>query len=254
VAVLAFLLAACAPLSEPPTTTAPRVIVTETQLRERAKDSLNLGLRQYERGEYEDAAKSLTASLDHGLLSHSEQSAARKYLAFIHCISERESQCRDEFRKALEIDPNFSLSAAEVGHPIWGPVYRNVRAQMTSSTAPSSNTGAAPVPASPAGRLLADGLSKYDKGDFAAAIKLLHAAIKEGLPDQAERIKAHKHAAFSLCLLHRNADCQNEFMKIFRMEPNFDLEPAEAQHPSWARIYAAAKQRARAAKSGKLGK
>ena len=254
VAVLAVMVAACAPFNEPPTTTAPRITVTESQLRERAKDSLNLGLRQYERGEYEDAAKSFTTSLDHGLLSHSEQSAARKHLAFIHCISDRELQCRDEFRKALEIDPDFSLSAAEVGHPIWGSVYRSARAQMTASTSPATNTGAAPVPASPAARLLANGLAKYDTGDFSAAIKLLQAAIREGLPDHAERIKARKHTAFSLCLLHRNTDCQNEFMKIFRIDPNFELEPAEAKHPSWARIYAAAKQRAKSAKNGTLGK
>lgn len=244
---------ACAPFSESPTATAPRITVTETRLRERAKNNLNLGLQQYERGDYEDATKNLTASLDHGLLSHSEQSGARKYLAFMHCMAGRESQCRDEFRKALEIDPDFSLSAAEVGHPIWGPVYRNVRAQMTATTAPASNTEAAQEPASHAERLLASGLAKYETGDFSTAIKLFQIAIKEGLPDKAERIKAHKHTAFSLCLLHRNADCQNEFTKIFRIEPDFELEPAEIKHPSWAKIYAAAKQRAQAAQGGKLG-
>jgi tetratricopeptide (TPR) repeat protein len=252
--MLAFLVAACAPLSEPPATTAPQITVTETQLRERAKENFNLGLRQYDRGEYEEAAKSFTASLDHGLLSHGDQSTARKYLAFIHCVSGRESQCRDEFRKALEIDPNFSLSAAEVGHPIWGSIYRNVRAQMIANTAPTANVEAKQVPASVAGRMLADGMAKYDASEFGAAVKLLQAAIKEGLPDKAERIKAHKHAAFSLCLLRRTSDCQNEFMKIFAIEPDFELEPAEAKHPSWARIYTAAKQRAGAAKKGTLGK
>ena len=250
--VLAIMVAACAPFSEPPTSTSPRITVTETQLRERAKENVALGLQQYERGDYEEAVKSFTASLDHGLLSRSEQAGARKYLAFIHCISERESQCRDEFRKALEIDPDFSLSAAEVGHPIWGPVYRDVRAQMTASTAPA--TGAAQEPASHAERVLADGLAKYEAGDFSAAIKLLQTAIKEGLPDKVERIKAHKHVAFSLCLLHNNTACRNEFMKIFRIDPDFELEAAEAKHPSWARIYAAARQRARAAKTGTLGK
>lgn len=252
--VLAIMVAACAPFSESPTSTSPRITVTETQLRERAKENVALGLRQYERGDYEEAAKSFTASLDHGLLSRSEQAGVRKYLAFIHCISERESQCRDEFRKALEIDPDFSLSAAEVGHPIWGPVYRDVRAQMTASTAPASNTGAAQELATHAERMLGDGLAKYETGDFSAAIKLLQTAIKEGLPDKAERIKAHKHVAFSLCLLHHNTACQNEFMKIFRIDPDFELELAEAKHPSWARIYATARQRARVAKSGTLGK
>ena len=89
-------------------------------------------MKQYEAGEYDSALKSLTGSLEHGLLSKADQARARKYLAFIHCVSGREAQCRDEFRRAFEIYPEFALTAAEDGHPIWGPVYRNVRTQLVT--------------------------------------------------------------------------------------------------------------------------
>ena len=87
---------------------------------------LATGLRQYDEGKYSDAARSLQASLDEGLGSK-DQVTAHKYLAFIHCISGRERQCRDEFRKALKIDPALELEPAEAGHPIWGPVFRSAK-------------------------------------------------------------------------------------------------------------------------------
>jgi hypothetical protein len=36
--------------------------------------------------------------------------------------------CRDEFRAALDIDPSMQLEPAEAGHPVWGPVFRSVKA------------------------------------------------------------------------------------------------------------------------------
>lgn len=87
---------------------------------------LATGLRQYDEGNYTGAARTLQTSLDEGLTSK-DQVTAHKYLAFIHCISGRERQCRDEFRKALKIDPEFELEPAEAGHPIWGPVFRSAK-------------------------------------------------------------------------------------------------------------------------------
>jgi Tfp pilus assembly protein PilF len=87
---------------------------------------LAAGIQNYDNGKYDDAAKALQGALDLGL-DKSEQVKAHKYLAFIHCASRREKQCRDEFRKALDIDPSFELKPAEAGHPIWGPVFRSVK-------------------------------------------------------------------------------------------------------------------------------
>jgi len=216
-------------------------------LRNRAQENLALGLRQYQLGSYEEALRSLTASLDHGLLTKTEQSTARKHLAFIHCISEREPQCRDEFRKALEIDPGFDLAPAEAGHPIWGPAYRSVRAELTAASAPAA--AARPKgPRSVAEQFLDKGMAQYEAGDFEAAVKLLQSAVREGLPARADQVKALKHSAFSLCLLHRFKPCREEFMKIFEVDPEFDLTAAEAGHPSWTRTFAGAKRRAHAAR------
>jgi len=246
-AAAAAALTACAPVREKPApVTAPQI--TEDQLRTRAQENLALGLRQYQLGSFDDAAASLSMSLEHGLLSKTDQSQARKTLAFIYCITNRESQCRDEFRMALEIDPGFDLAPAEAGHPIWGPVYRKVRTEMTAATAAPATAAAEKGPRSVAEQFLDRGLAQYDAGDFEAALKLLQSALKEGLPAKADQVKALKHSAFSLCLLHRYRSCRAEFMKIFEVDPDFDLTAAEAGHPSWRRTYASAKRRAHAAR------
>lgn len=94
----------------------------------KGEQELSAGVTKYEDGDYKGSAKDLQTALDEGL-AKPDQVKAHKYLAFIHCVSGRERQCRDEFRKALEIDPGFELKPAEAGHPIWGPVFRNVKAR-----------------------------------------------------------------------------------------------------------------------------
>jgi Tfp pilus assembly protein PilF len=89
--------------------------------------ALSAGMRQYENGEYPASAKSLRTALKQGL-SDKDSATAYKYLGFIDCASNRERQCRDEFRKALAADPSLELGPAEAGHPVWGPVFRSVKA------------------------------------------------------------------------------------------------------------------------------
>lgn len=92
----------------------------------KGESALAVGIRQYEEGKYAEAAESLNSSLYRGLTS-ADRVRAHKYLAFIDCVSSRPAACRAEFRRALSIDPNLELSAAEAGHPIWGPVFRAVK-------------------------------------------------------------------------------------------------------------------------------
>ena len=93
------------------------------------QQDLASGVKEYEEGNYAEASRLLQSSLDQGLSGKSDQVRAHKYLAFIHCVSGRDARCRDEFRTALKIDPSFELAANESGHPIWGPVYRSVKAR-----------------------------------------------------------------------------------------------------------------------------
>jgi hypothetical protein len=243
-AAAALLAAGCQqfPLTEPkPAPVTPQI--TEATLRERAAEHLATGVQQYDAGDYENAVKNLTLALDHGLLSKVDQSRARKYLAFSHCVSGREVQCRDEFRKAFEINSDFSLTAAEDGHPIWGAVYRNVRTQLIAEREAAVRKPL--IPLAKAEQMLSDGLVKYDTGDYGAAHTLLESALKEGLKSRDDQVKAMKHVAFTLCLLNKVAPCRAEFVRIYSVDPNFDLTPAEAGHPSWNQTFARAKAQAK---------
>jgi len=93
----------------------------------KGETELEFGIRAFEDGEHAYAAKLLQLSLDDGLYGTSNRVRAHKYLAFIHCASSRMQQCRDEFRKALDIDSSFELRDDEAGHPIWGPAFRSVK-------------------------------------------------------------------------------------------------------------------------------
>jgi hypothetical protein len=84
------------------------------------------GLKQFDDGDYDASAKSLNLALERGL-QPKDQVTAFKHLAFIHCANNRVSACRDEFRKALTMDPTLELSPAEAGHPVWGPVFRSLK-------------------------------------------------------------------------------------------------------------------------------
>ena len=219
--------------------------ITESMLRERAQQQLADGVKQYDAGDYDNAVKNLTSSLEHGLLSKAEQARARKYLAFSHCVSGREILCRDEFRKAFEIYPDFSLTAAEDGHPIWGPVYRGVRTQLVAEReAAAARKTSAFTTLGKAEQMLADGMVKYDAGEYPAAQALYQSALKEGLKSKEDQVRAMKYIAFTLCLTEKFGPCRAEFVKIYDVDPKFDLTPAEAGHPSWTRTFASAKAQA----------
>jgi len=98
----------------------------------KAEKLLSTGIHQYEDGNYKGALKSLNDALDAGLTFQADKVAARKYLAFIYCSSGQERACRDEFRRVFELDPQFALDPTEEGHPIWGPIYNGVKAEMAA--------------------------------------------------------------------------------------------------------------------------
>ena len=88
--------------------------------------SFSTGLQQFDDGDYDASAKSLQTALDRGLPAR-DQVNAYKHLAFIHCANNRVTACRQEFSKALTMDPALELSPAEAGHPVWGPVFRSLK-------------------------------------------------------------------------------------------------------------------------------
>jgi Tfp pilus assembly protein PilF len=93
----------------------------------KGEPAFNTGIKQYDNGDYVDAMKSFQSAVSDGLRD-SDRVSAHKHLAFIHCASGRERQCRDEFRRALAVDSGMELTPAEAGHPVWGPIFRSLKA------------------------------------------------------------------------------------------------------------------------------
>ena len=118
-AVLVALLCGCA--------VAPQGGLSEVMQRP-AERALLAGLRAYDDGQYNDAERELGKALATGLVSARDRATAHKHLAFVYCTSQRLPACADAFRAARAADPEFALSRAEAGHPLWGPVYKRVAA------------------------------------------------------------------------------------------------------------------------------
>ena len=119
VVMLAALLAGCA--------VAPQGGLSEVMQRP-AERALLAGLRAYDDGQYTEAERELGKALAAGLVSAKDRASAHKHLAFVYCTSQRVAACTDAFRAARAADPEFALSRAEAGHPLWGPVYKRVAA------------------------------------------------------------------------------------------------------------------------------
>lgn len=96
----------------------------------KAEQELSAGLKSYENGQYPQAMKHIQTALSSELTFKSDRIIAYKHLAFIYCITDRKKQCRAMFKEALDINPEFQLSTAEAGHPLWGPVFRELQSEQ----------------------------------------------------------------------------------------------------------------------------
>jgi type IV secretory pathway VirB10-like protein len=108
-------------------------------------EELRRGVQRYDDGQYKEAARHFQQALEQGLASPVDQANARKHLAFIACVARRTTACRAEFRKAFEADPAFDLTLAEAGHPMWGPVFRSVKAELAKKRKPAAPGAPAPA-------------------------------------------------------------------------------------------------------------
>jgi Tfp pilus assembly protein PilF len=183
-------------------------------------DPFGAGLKQFNDGDYDAAARSLQTALERGM-PPKNQVNAYKHLAFIHCANGRTGPCKDEFRKALTLEPGMALAPAEAGHPVWGPVFNTVKAEADPFSA---------------------GLKQFDDGDYDAAAKSLRTALQRGLPPK-DQVNAYKHLAFIHCANNRTGPCREEFRKALTMNPALELSPAEAGHPVWGPIFRSLKKK-----------
>lgn len=243
--LITVLMVGCA--TPPPVQTGPTPEeIAKQQRLERANTTLADAAKQYDSGSYDDAMKNFLLALDTGALAPTQQLTARKQMAFIHCVSNREVNCKEEFEKAFQLDPKFDLSPAEAGHPIWGPVFRNVKNEIEAKRSGKPIVTAAPKILSAGEKLIAEGMTAYDAADYIKSVKSFQDALKETLSAD-DQIKARKFSAFSFCLSNRITLCRQEFEKILAANKDFDLSPAEAGHPSWGPSFRNAKTRQKAA-------
>lgn len=134
---IALILAAAAALQacqSAPTTAS----ITELYQRP-AERSLIEGIRLYDSGEFERSEAALHAAINAKLSDRRDVAVSYKYLAFIACAFNRGTECALDFSSAFSANPEFRLSDAEIGHPLWGPVYRRVAQALGH---PDSRTGA----------------------------------------------------------------------------------------------------------------
>ena len=232
-ASLLITLASCAMFpATPPPKTAPAPEPTIPPRTERALANLADGLKRYDAGNFEEAKTSFLLAADSGVLTTAQQLDARKHMAFIYALQNRESSAREEFEKAFSLDAKFELTPAEAGHPKWGPVYRQVKADIATR-----RTGwFAAKPPTQSERLFNEAMIAYDAGDYAKAVQLFTDIQKEAIATP-ERIKVHKQTAFGYCLLKKRRLCSGEFSKILKLQSGFELSAAEAGHPSWGATF-----------------
>ena len=135
VSTLLSALGGCALLQPPPAPPPPPPpSISVARLYEQpAERAFINGMRFYEDGQYERAEVMFKRALAEGLGDNQDMAAANKHLAFIACAYSRPTECESAFRAAFAADPNFKLSDAEVGHPLWGPVYTRVAAEQAKT-------------------------------------------------------------------------------------------------------------------------
>lgn len=121
VLLLPLLISACAWVHSAPPASVSEVIAKP------AERQLLTGLRLYDDAQYREAEIALGEALRLKLASPRDQATAWKTLAFVYCTSKRPAECEQAFRNARSADPDFVLSKAESGHPVWGPVYQASR-------------------------------------------------------------------------------------------------------------------------------
>jgi Tfp pilus assembly protein PilF len=119
----AFAFSGCA-TAPPPAAPKASIAALYQQPAERA---LIQGLALYDQAAFERAESAFREALGAGLADPRDVATAHKYLAFIDCAFNRIAPCEQSFRAALAADPGFALNRAEIGHPIWGPIYVRVR-------------------------------------------------------------------------------------------------------------------------------
>ncbi|MFC7513838.1 TssQ family T6SS-associated lipoprotein [Herbaspirillum sp. GCM10030257] len=113
---------AAKPVAEKPAVTEKRAPVEKPL--PLSEVTLKEGIALYNDGNFAAAIRRLTSISD---ADKPIQIQAYKYAAFSYCVSGKRTLCRQQFEKALKLDPGFDLEPGEKGHPLWGRVFEQVK-------------------------------------------------------------------------------------------------------------------------------
>jgi len=192
--------------------------------KENIQIALITGIQQYKARDYDHALMSLRKVVDHKKTALRDKIEAHKLRAFIYALQEKTKASHDEFRKAFDLDPDFTLDKAEVGNPFWMPPYETARTE----------TGL--LKASP-GELADQAINAYLKHDYAVALDRFSAALKRKDLGVRDKISCYKYIAFIHALHNRPRETKQAFRNAFQLDRRFTLEKGEYGNPSWTPIY-----------------
>ena len=106
--------------------------------------------------------------------------------------------------------------------------------QPAPSLLPSASQASPPSAVRPSA--LAQGLTRYEDGDYGEAANQFQLALEQKL-SLADRVRANQHLAFDYCVTGKKRLCGDEFRKLLAVSPQFKLDAAEAGHPVWGPIF-----------------
>lgn len=102
-----------------------------------------------------------------------------------------------------------------------------------------------PSPYSDSEQVLLDELrKKFTAGSYDAIIEDVTNKPEYQTGGVPFRTQSMKLLAFSQCVSKKVRDCTKTFDRILEIDPKFELEPAEAGHPSWGPVFAKEKANA----------
>ncbi|ARP84226.1 hypothetical protein CAL12_27685 [Bordetella genomosp. 8] len=113
-------LAACA---TPPAPTPPPPAPSQA-----AVDALAQVRDRYQAGAYGDVIRTVATSDALATAPVDMRVESLKLQAFSYCVTGYRALCEDDFKRILELEPTFTLGPAEIGHPLWGPVFQRAKA------------------------------------------------------------------------------------------------------------------------------
>ena len=84
--------------------------------------------QDYAAGRYGEVVRGVARSGELAEAPRATRIEAMKLQAFSYCLTRHAALCEDQFRRILALDPAFTLTGTEQGHPQWQPAFDAARA------------------------------------------------------------------------------------------------------------------------------